>query len=93
MGSTIVKFLRGLSGAVTAGVIVLTLVVIGAAFVGNERSFPGPGGVSIAWHVAVSVVAVTGQRLADHRNGAIAILGSAIVLVATGLLLWTQWWE
>ena len=93
MGSTIVKFLRGLSGAVAAGVVVLTLVVIGAAFVGNERSFPGPGGVSIAWHVAVSVVAVAGQRLADRRSGAIAIAGSVIVLVAAGLLLWTQWWE
>lgn len=93
MGSTMGKLLRGLSGAVTAGVVVLTLVVIGAAVVGNERSFPGPGPVSIGWHVVASIVTVTAQWHADRRRGVAAVAGSVAVFVATGLLLWTQWWD
>lgn len=87
-----VRALRGLSGVVAGGVVVLTLVVVGVAYLASDRDFPGPGRESIAVHVVASVAVVTAQVLADRRRGAGAALASAAVLVVTGLLLWTQWW-
>ncbi|WFR71849.1 hypothetical protein P9209_24670 [Prescottella defluvii] len=87
-----VRVLRGLSGVVAGGVVVLTLVVIGVAYLASNRDFPGPGRESVAVHVVSSVVVVVAQVLADRRRGAASVLASAAVLAVTGLLLWTQWW-
>ncbi len=83
---------RALSGTVAAGTVLLALVVIGAAFIGGRRGFPGPGGESMIWHIAVAVVAVGAQLLSDRRRGMAAISGSAVVFLASGILIWTQWW-
>ncbi|KAA0022544.1 hypothetical protein [Antrihabitans cavernicola] len=88
----LVRLFRGLSGLLTGGVIVLTLVVIGAAVVGHERNFPGPGAESIGWHVASAVVVLIVQRVADRRGGFVSFAASTLVIVVTGLLLWSQWW-
>ncbi|MDH6282973.1 hypothetical protein [Prescottella agglutinans] len=88
----VVRALRGLSGVVAGGVVVLTLVVIGVAYLASNRDFPGPGRESVAAHVVSSVVVVVAQVLADRRRGAASVLASAAVLAVTGLLLWTQWW-
>ncbi len=87
-----VRVLRGLSGVVAGGVVVLTLVVVGVAYLASDRDFPGPGRESIAAHAVASVVVVAAQLLADRRRGAVAALASTAVLAVTGLLLWTQWW-
>ena len=87
-----VSLFRGLSGAMTAGVIVLTLVVIGAAVLGNDQNFPGPGAESIGWHIAAVVAVVIAQRIADRRGGFVAFIASIAVVAIAGLLLWTQWW-
>ncbi|MFC4605671.1 hypothetical protein [Rhodococcus kronopolitis] len=87
-----VRGLRAFSGAVTAGVVVLTLVVIGTAYLGGRRGFPGPGAVSVTAHVVAAVVVVAAQRFADRRRGGSAAAGSAVVLLVTVALLWTQWW-
>ncbi|MEU8898529.1 hypothetical protein [Nocardia sp. NPDC048505] len=87
------KVLRGLSGVAAAGTLVLTLVVIGTAFIAARRGFPGPGWESAAWHVGTSVVAISAQIFADRRRGAAAFFGSVVVFLVCGLLLWTQWWS
>ncbi|MFB7876015.1 MULTISPECIES: hypothetical protein [unclassified Nocardia] len=84
--------LRGISGVVAGGVVVLLCVVIGAAVMGARRDFPGPGAASLGWHVVAAVVVVGAQLVADRGRGPAALSGSAIVLVTTGVLLWTQWW-
>ncbi|MDO3645363.1 hypothetical protein [Nocardia mangyaensis] len=83
---------RGISGIVAGGVVVLVCVVIGAAVMGARRDFPGPGAESLTWHVLAALVVVAAQIMADRRHGFAALSGSAIVLVTTGVLLWTQWW-
>jgi uncharacterized membrane protein required for colicin V production len=83
---------KALSGSITAGLVVLTALVIAAAVVGGDRGFPGPGTASIAWHVAAVVAALLLQRIADHRSRGVSFLGSLGVLVVAGALLWTQWW-
>lgn len=84
--------LRGLSGAVTAGLVVLAIVVAGAQYLGAQRGFPGPGTVSVASHIGAAVAAVVIQHFADHRRRAVSALASLLVLAVAGVLLWTQWW-
>ncbi|MGW0041364.1 hypothetical protein [Rhodococcus sp. NPDC003348] len=86
------RALQALSGAVTAGVVLLAAVVIVTAYLGSRRGFPGPGAVSVAAHVVAAVVVVVAQRFADHRRGPVAIAGSVAVFLVTIGLLWTQWW-
>ncbi|MCJ0893959.1 hypothetical protein [Rhodococcus sp. ARC_M5] len=87
------RFLRGLSGIVTAGLLVLAIAVAVTQYLGHTRGFPGPGGLSVAAHIVAAVVAVIAQRITDHRRGFAAFLGAMVVFVATGLVLWTQWWQ
>ena len=84
--------LRGLSGAVTAGLVVLALVVAGAQYLGSQRGFPGPGTVSVAAHLGAAILAIVIQHFADHRRRAVSVLASLSVFVVAGVLLWTQWW-
>ncbi|MFI8972612.1 hypothetical protein ACIGO9_06985 [Nocardia asteroides] len=83
---------RGLSGVVAGGVVVLLCVVAGAAVMGARRDFPGPGAESLTWHILAAVVVVGAQLFADRNRGVAALSGSAVVLITTGALLWTQWW-
>ncbi|WP_280263604.1 hypothetical protein [Nocardia wallacei] len=87
------RLLRALSGIVAGGLVVLTAVLIGAEFVGQRRGFPGPGTATLAWHIALSAVAVAAQIFADRRRGFTAFSGSVVVFVAAGYLLVTQWWN
>lgn len=89
----VARMLRGLSGVVSGGVVVLTVAVIVAAYLATNRDFPGPGAESIAAHVVVSVLAVGLQIFADRRRAAASVLASGLILALTGLLLWTQWWS
>jgi len=87
-----VRLVRALSGTVAAGTVLLALVVIGAAFLGAQRGFPGPGGESVIWHMAVAVLAIVAQLFSDQRRGMAVVSGAAVVFLATGILIWTQWW-
>ncbi|MFE3541947.1 hypothetical protein ACFXK0_03115 [Nocardia sp. NPDC059177] len=84
---------RGISGILAGGVVVLLCVVVVAAMVGARRDFPGPGAESLTWHVVAAVVVVGAQLLADRGRGLAALSGSVIVVITTGVLLWTQWWS
>lgn len=88
------RWLRGLSGIVAGGTAALAAVVTGAAVIGAEKGFPGPGFVVVAWHVAAAGLAVAAQVYADRRRTAWVDCGVALVVFATaGALLWTQWWD
>ncbi|OZC59183.1 hypothetical protein CH306_15235 [Rhodococcus sp. 15-725-2-2b] len=87
------RFLRGLSGIVTGGLVVLALGVAVTQYLGHSRGFPGPGALSVAAHIVAAIVAVVAQRITDHRRGFSAVLGALVVFVAAGLVLWTQWWQ
>ena len=87
------RFLRGLSGIVTAGLVVLAIGVGVTQYLGQSRGYPGPGALSVTVHIVAAVVAIVAQRIADHRRGFAAFLGVIVVFVVTGLVLWTQWWQ
>lgn len=86
------RAVRALSGAVAAGLVVLALVVSVTAILGAERGFPGPGGSSVGWHIAVAVVALGAQFFSDRRRGIPAFFASLVVFVVAAYLLITQWW-
>ncbi|WP_255137323.1 hypothetical protein [Rhodococcus sp. 15-2388-1-1a] len=70
------RFLRGLSGIVTAGLVVLAIGVAVTQYLGHSRGFPGPGGVSVAAHIVAAGVAVFAQRSASPITVAVSRLFS-----------------
>lgn len=78
---------------VTAGVVVLALVVVGTAIIAAERGFPGPGATSLCWHIGIAALVLCTQIAADRRRAFAAFLGAVIVVVAASFLLVTQWWS
>ncbi|RVW06722.1 hypothetical protein EF834_01100 [Rhodococcus spongiicola] len=93
MDSWTVRALRGLSGIAAGGVVAATIAVVVVAYLAASRDFPGPGTDTITAHVVSSIVAVGLQIAADRLRGGASMLASMAVLVATTLLLWTQWWS
>lgn len=87
------KLIRGVSGLVAAGVVLLALVVVCATYLGSQRDFPGPGSASVTWHIAAAACAIVAQVVSDRKRGPVAFAGSTAVIGAAGLLLWTQWWN
>ncbi|MGV9414690.1 hypothetical protein ACWDOP_32710 [Nocardia sp. NPDC003693] len=87
------KVLRGLSGIVAGGTVVLAATVVGAEIVGARRGFPGPGAADVAWHVVAAIAVVAAQIYSDRRSGSAAFFGSVVVFLLAGYLLWAQWWN
>ncbi|GGK47373.1 hypothetical protein [Nocardia camponoti] len=85
--------IRGFSGVLAGGVIVLMCVVIGASMLGTDRGFPGPGTTSLTWHVGAAIVVVVAQLAADRARGGAVVGWATVVCGVAGLLLWTQWWS
>ncbi|MFC8046895.1 hypothetical protein [Nocardia sp. NPDC057353] len=67
-------------------------MVLGTAVLAGRRGFPGPGGESLGWHLAVAVVVVVAQVTADRKRGLAAFGAALVVFAAAGWLLWSQWW-
>lgn len=85
--------LRGLSGVLAGGLVVLALALGVAWVVATRTGAPGPAPSFLAWHAVAAVVAVVAQvradRAADGGHGAgaaLAVVGvSAVVLAALWL--------
>ncbi|MGW0183959.1 hypothetical protein [Nocardia sp. NPDC003345] len=86
------RVLRGISGIAAAGLVLLALVVLGAALIGDRRGFPGPGTESVLLHLLVAAIAVVAQVYSDRRRGTATVVAAVVVLGAGAALLWTQWW-
>jgi divalent metal cation (Fe/Co/Zn/Cd) transporter len=86
-------FWRGLSGALAAGVIVLTVVVFGLEVTSWSRGLPGLGIWVLIGHIVGAVLAVVVQRQVDRRTGRPALLAGlgqlAVVLAVLVLFWWT----
>lgn len=80
---------RGVSGVLTGGLVVLALVV---AVLASWRSVAGPSTAVVFIHVAAAAVAVLIQVAGDRRGRSATWLAGAAVLAISAVLLWTQWW-
>ncbi|MGW3481235.1 hypothetical protein [Rhodococcus indonesiensis] len=88
----VVRGLRALSGVVCGAVIVLTVVVWVAQYLGDKRDFPGPGSASLSAHVVAAIVVTAAQLFADRRHGIAAAAGAGVVYLTGAVLMFTQWW-
>jgi hypothetical protein len=86
------RWWRGFTGSVAAGLAVLAVGVLGAAVVCSLTSAPGPGLFLLVGHPVAAVVAFVAQRVADRRNGAVAGVAGAGVLVIAFVALTLFWW-
>ncbi|MFC9996759.1 hypothetical protein [Nocardia sp. NPDC127526] len=87
------RLVRGVSGVVAGGVVVLAATVIGAEIIGIRRGFPGPGWDTVAWHTGAALAVSAAQIFADRRRGFASFSGSMVVFLIAGYLLWAQWWN
>lgn len=85
------RWLRGLSGVFAGGVVVLALVLVGAAVISGRDGAPGPGALTVAVHVAAAVAAVVIQVHADRHDGPRGTLASVGVLGITAAVLAFEW--
>lgn len=85
--------LRGASGAVTASLVILLLVVIASQIFFQLQGSPGLGWPTAGGHAVAAVLAVLLQRAADRRAGVVSALACLAVLADAALTLWLYWWS
>jgi hypothetical protein len=86
------RLLRGLSGALAAGLVLLAVLLGVAHWFSGPDTVPGPGIGALVGHTAGAAVAVVLQWVADRGGGvraAVAALAALAVVVAV-LSIW--WW-
>ncbi len=88
-----VQLVRGLSGALAAGLVALTLVLAVGQWLSDTATVPGPGADTIAGHGIGAVVAMLAQAVADRSRGGRAVAASAVVLAVVSAVLWVWWWR
>ncbi|SDP83503.1 hypothetical protein SAMN04487905_11024 [Actinopolyspora xinjiangensis] len=87
------RALRGVAGALVAGLLVLTVALAGVQLWGLTRGGIGPGWVMLSGHVLAAVAALLLQSAADRVRrpaGGWYALG-AMAVVLTTLSYW--WWS
>ncbi len=86
------RLLRGLSGSLAAGLVVLAVLLGVVHWLSGPDTVPGPGIGALVGHWVGAVVAVALQWFADRRRGVQAVLAALAVLTVTVAVLWTWWW-
>lgn len=89
------RVLRGLSGALAVGLVVLTLVLAVAQWLSGPVTVTvsGPGTGPLVGHGAGALIALLLQRAADRSRGGRAVAASLAVLSVVGAVLWFWWWR
>lgn len=86
---------RGLTGALTAGWVVVTTVIVAAQIAAWGTGGEGPGTAAVVGHVGGSALALGAQRVVDRARGTSlsAASAGAGVLGVTAALLWLFWYS
>ncbi|SHK91358.1 hypothetical protein SAMN05443637_11490 [Pseudonocardia thermophila] len=85
------RIVRGCTGLLAGGLVAMLLALSLAWLIAAGHDAPGPGLGRIGGHLVAAVVAVAAQRYADRHPGVRGLLGSAVVLLTTVLLLALAW--
>lgn len=87
------RTLRGLSGALALGLLVLTVTLAVAQWFSGTTTVPGPGAGTLVGHGAGTLAALVLQYAADRSRGRRAALAAAAVLAVVAVVLWVWWWR
>ena len=85
-------FARGLAGCLTAGLVVLTLLLVGVDFWSAGNGQQGPGTARLITHLVVSALVLVLQRVADRRRDRVGGLATFGVIVSVVGAIWFWWW-
>ncbi|MGH4027089.1 MAG: hypothetical protein ACRDRV_21165 [Pseudonocardiaceae bacterium] len=86
------RALRGFSGVLAGGLVVLAVTVAVAQWLIGSAARPGPGTGFVLAHGVAALAAVELQVVADRSRGARATLAATAVLVLTAAVLWFGWY-
>lgn len=81
---------RAITGALTAGLVLLALGVLAAQLLINE---PGPGSSVVILHLIGAGAAVVLQLLADRNRGPLGWWCIFGVLLVASCVLWFGWYQ
>lgn len=87
------RLLRGLSGALAAGLLMLALSLAGVQVWALTVDQQGPGFFALCTHLVAAVVAVLVQLRADRRQGAGGAGAGLVVMLIVFGILWFWWWR
>ncbi|MFP5023174.1 hypothetical protein [Pseudonocardia phyllosphaerae] len=85
------RLLRGLTGVLTGGFVVLTVALLVVAWVASRNGMAGPGSGTVTAHVVGALVAVGGQVVADRRRDRAGTIAAGVVLAVVVLVLGFCW--
>lgn len=85
------RWLRGLTGTLAFGLVVVAFGLLGAQFFADGHRMFGPGVSVVTWHFVAGAMAVGLQALADRRRDVIGTLAAPGVLVVVIGVLWIWW--
>jgi hypothetical protein len=85
------RLLRGLSGLLAGGLVVLALALAVAWVIAQQRAVAGPSAVGVAGHALAAAMSVLAQRTADRRSGPAAVAAALAVVLVTSVVLVVQW--
>lgn len=86
----VLRAARGVSGALTAGLVLLAIGVLAAQVLTSQ---PGPGTPMLTLHLVGAALAVGLQLAADRLRGRPAVSCVLGVLIVASCVLWFGWYQ
>jgi hypothetical protein len=86
------RFWRELTGALTAGTVLLAIAVLVLQTIAWLNGMPGLGVVVLIGHLVGATLAVAAQRVADRRSGKPALAAGLGIGAVVVLILVLFWW-
>ncbi len=85
-------FVPALTGIVMLILLIMAAGMVVAQLVSGGDKQPGPGTITVTWHVLGAVAGVVCYRF-SRRKGPAQLLALLAILVIAVLLLWFFWWS
>jgi hypothetical protein len=83
---------RGCAGVLTAGLVLLGVVLLGAWGAALLAGTPGPGASMLLGHLVAVLAAVGLQRLVDRRGDRLGVAAAFGVFVLVAAVIGVFWW-
>jgi hypothetical protein len=85
-------FVPGLTGIVMLILVIMAAGMVVAQLVSGGDTQPGPGTITVTWHVVAAVAGIVCYRF-SRRKGPGQLLALLAILVIAVLVLWFFWWS